>query len=171
MAATPPCTSCWAPGRGRTRTLLDKPGNRGRGSLPVRRDQEAHGASPGWFVQAAPRDQGRVRRDHHRRASPLPADGRRATALPGDQRQRQRDQVEIRQQVRLQGIAGGRHPPRHRRDDGRQGRRRLRLWRCRQGLGRSRCAAPAPACQGDRDRPDLRPAGGHGRLRGGDAGR
>jgi hypothetical protein len=55
-------------------------------------------------------------------------------AVPGDQRQRQRHQVEVRQQIWLPGIAGRCHPPRHRRDDGRQGRRRLRLWRCRQGL-------------------------------------
>ncbi len=47
-----------------------------------------------------------------------------------------RHQVEVRQQVWLQGIAGRRHPPRHRRHDGRQGRRGLRLWRRRQGFGR-----------------------------------
>ena len=32
--------------------------------------------------------------------------------------------------------AGRRHSPRHRHDDGGQGRRGLRLWRCGQGLGR-----------------------------------
>ena len=58
-------------------------------------------------------------------------------AVPGDQRQRQRHQVEVRQQVRLPGIAGRRHPPRYRRDDGRQGRGRLRLRRRRQRLGRA----------------------------------
>ena len=40
-------------------------------------------------------------------------------------------------------FAGGRHPPRHRRDDGRQGRRGERLRRRRQGLRRSHCATPA----------------------------
>ena len=47
-----------------------------------------------------------------------------------------RHQVEVRQQIRLQGIAGRRHPPRHRHHDGRQGCRGLRLWRCGQRLGR-----------------------------------
>ena len=56
-----------------------------------------------------------------------------------------RHQVEVRQPLRLPRIAGRRHPPRHRRDDGRQGRGGLRLRRRRQGLGRSRCARPAPA--------------------------
>jgi adenosylhomocysteinase len=58
-----------------------------------------------------------------------------ASAVPGDQRQRLGHQVEVRQQVRLQGIAGRRHPPRHRHHDGRQGRGGLRLWRRGQGLG------------------------------------
>ena len=39
-------------------------------------------------------------------------------------------QVEVRQSLWLPGIAGRRHPPRHRRDDGRQGRHGRRLWRC-----------------------------------------
>ena len=66
-------------------------------------------------------------------------------AVPGDQRERQRDQVEVRQPLRLQGIAGRRDPPRDRRDARRQGRLRRRLRRCRQGLGRSRCATAARA--------------------------
>jgi adenosylhomocysteinase len=49
---------------------------------------------------------------------------RRARSVPGHQRQRQRHQVEVRQQVRLPREPGRRHPPRHRRDDGRQGRGR-----------------------------------------------
>ena len=53
---------------------------------------------------------------------------------------------QVRQQVRHPRVAGRRHPPRHRRDDGRQGRDRLRLWRRRQGLGAVAAAAPAPAC-------------------------
>ena len=51
-----------------------------------------------------------------------------------------RHQVEVRQPVRLSRVAGGRHPPRHRRDDGRQGGLRRGLRRRRQGLGR--IAAP-----------------------------
>ncbi len=76
---------------------------------------------------------------------------RRQAADSGDQRERQRDEVEVRQPVRLPGIAGGRHPPRHRRDDGRQGRRGRRLRRCRQGLVglAAQCRVPR---HGDRGR-------------------
>ena len=90
---------------------------------------------------------------------------RRQAADAGDQRQRQRDQVQVRQPLRLPGIAGRRHPPRHRRDDGRQGRRGERLRRRRQGLGRvaAQCRLPR---DGHRGRPDLRLAGGDGRLSG-----
>ena len=87
----------------------------------------------------------RVRGDHHRRAPPARHGARRQAADPGDQRERQRDQVEVRQPLRLPRIAGGRHPPRHRRDDGRQGRRGERLRRCRQRLRRVACATPAAA--------------------------
>ncbi len=66
-------------------------------------------------------------------------------AGPGHQRERQRDQVEVRQSVWLPREPGGRHPPRHRRDDGRQGRRGERLRRRRQRLRRSACAMPAAA--------------------------
>ena len=57
------------------------------------------------------------------------------------------------------------HLPRHRRDDRRQGRRRLRLRRRRQGL---RAGAPRPGRPGDRHRgrPDQRAAGGDGGLPG-----
>ncbi len=103
----------------------------------------AAGGKPRLVHPAARRDQGRLGRDHHRRAPALRPAEEGPAAVPGDQRQRQRHQVEVRQQVRLQGIAGRRHPPRHRHDDGRQGRRGLRLWRCRQGLGRLAVAAPA----------------------------
>ena len=65
---------------------------------------------------------------------------------PGDQRQRQRHQVEVRQPLWLPREPGGRDPPRHRRDDGRQGRRGRRLRRCRQGLGRQPAATAAAAC-------------------------
>ena len=91
-------------------------------------------------------------------------------ALPRDQRQRLGHEVEVRQRLRLPRVAGGRHQARDRRDDRGQGRRRRRLRRGRQGL----CAgAPRPAGPGvgDRDRSDLRAAGGDGRLPRGDDGR
>ncbi len=110
----------------------------------------------------------RDRGDDHRRPSPLPAGRDRGPALPCDQRQRLGDQVEVRQPLRLPPLARRRHQPRHRRDDRRQGRRDLRLRRRRQGL---RVLAARPGRPGDRhrDRPDLRPAGGDGGLRGADA--
>ena len=86
-------------------------------------------------------------------------------ALPGDQRQRLGHQVQVRQQVRLPPLADRRHQPRHRRPDRRQGRGRLRLRRRRQGLRRV-AARPGRPGHRHRDRPDLRAAGGDGRLPG-----
>ena len=100
---------------------------------------------PRLVREAAPRHPRRLRGDHHRRPPPLPADGEGPPALPGDQRQRQRDQVEVRQQVRLQGIARRRHPPRHRHDDGRQDRRSSSATATSARARPPRCAAPAPA--------------------------
>ena len=113
------------------------------------------------------RHQGRLRGDHHRRPPPLPDGRARRAAVPGHQRQRQRHQVEVRQPLRLPREPGRRHPPRHRRDAGRQGGGGLRLRRRRQGLGRL-AAQRRRAGDRHRDRPDLRPAGGDGRLRGPD---
>ena len=62
----------------------------------------------------------------------------RRAPLPGHQRQRRGDQVEVRQQVRLPPLAGRRHQPGHRRAHRRQGGGGLRLRRRRQGLRRSR---------------------------------
>ncbi len=45
-----------------------------------------------------------------------------------DQRQRQRDEVEVRQSLRLPRVAGRRHPPRHRRHDVGQGCVCRGLW-------------------------------------------
>jgi hypothetical protein len=89
----------------------------------------------------------------------------RPAAVPGHQRQRLGHQVQVRQPLRLPPLAHRRHQPGHRRDDRRQGRRRLRLRRRRQGL---RPVAAGPGCPGDRhrDRPDLRAAGRHGGLPG-----
>ena len=87
----------------------------------------------------------------------------RQAAVPGDQRQRQRDQVEIRQSLWLPRIAGRRHPPRHRRDDVGQGRDGRGLRRRRQGLGRLAAPGRLPR-HGVGSRSDLRAAGGDGRL-------
>ena len=88
-------------------------------------------------------------------------------AVPGDQRQRLGHQVQVRQPLRLPALADRRHQPRDRRDDRRQGRRRLRLRRRRQGLRRV-AARPGRARHRHRDRPDLRAAGGDGGLPGRD---
>ena len=131
--------------RGRRRTFLDKPGDRGRGN-PLRADQEAPAKEkPGWFAERAT-PSAAFGRDHHRRAPPLPDAEEGRAAVPGDQRQRLRHQVEVRQPLRLPRIAGRRHPPRHRRDDGRQGRRGLRLSATWARARPPRCAAPAAAC-------------------------
>ena len=124
---------------------------RGRGARAVDRHRQGH--------------QGRHRGDHHRRAPALPDDGGRHAAVPGHQRQRLGDQVEVRQPLRLPPLAHRRHQPGHRRDDRRQGRARLRLRRRRQGLRR---VAAGPGRPGDRhrDRPDQRAAGRHGGLPG-----
>ncbi|CAA9212598.1 MAG: Adenosylhomocysteinase, partial [uncultured Arthrobacter sp.] len=61
------------------------------------------------------RYQGRHRRDHDRRAPPVPAGGTGQAVVPGDQRQRLGDQVEVRQQVRHPAFTARRPQPRHRR--------------------------------------------------------
>ena len=83
--------------------------------------------------------------------------------VPGDQRQRQRDKIEVRQSLWLPRIAGRRHPPRHRRDDVGQGGDGRGLRRRRQGLGRLAAPGRLPR-HGVRSRSDLRAAGGDGRL-------
>ena len=89
-------------------------------------------------------------------------------AVPGHQRQRLGHQVEVRQPLRLPPQPDRRHQPGHRRDDRRQGRRRLRLRRRRQGL-RPVAAGPGRPRDRHRGRPHLRPAGRHGGLPGHDA--
>ena len=85
--------------------------------------------------------------------------------FPAHQRQRLGHQDQVRQQVRLPPLAHRRHQPRHRRAHRRQGRGRLRLRRRRQGL-RGVAARPGRPRHRHRDRPDLRAAGGDGRLPG-----
>ena len=113
-------------------------------------------------------DQGRHRGDHDRRAPALPVRRAGTAVVPGDQRQRLGDQEQVRQQVRLPALADRRDQPRHRRDDRRQVGRDVRLRRRRQGL-RGVAARPARSRRDHRDRPDLRAAGGDGRLPGADA--
>ncbi len=112
----------------------------------------------------APRqDQGRHRGDHHRRQAPLPDGQGRPARVPGDQRQRLGHQEQVRQPLWLPRVAGRWHQARDRRDDRGQGRRGRRLRRCRQGF-RAGAARAVGAGVGDRDRSDLRAAGGDGRL-------
>ena len=87
-------------------------------------------------------------------------------AVPGHQRQRLGDQVEVRQQVRHPALAARRHQPRHGRPHGRQGRVRRGLRGRRQGCGGG---VPRPGRARDRlrGRPHLRAPGGDGRLPGG----
>jgi adenosylhomocysteinase len=54
-------------------------------------------------------DPRRQRGNDHRRAPPVPDDGAQGAAVPRLQRQRLRDQVQVRQRVRLPALAGGRH--------------------------------------------------------------
>ena len=141
--------------RHRLRGVRDRPRparpQRRRRAEPVHRDGRGH-----------PR---RLRGDHHRRAPALRVRQGRHPAVPGDQRQRLGDQVEVRQQVRLPAQPHRRPQPGHRRDDRRQGRGRLRLRRRGQGLRRV-AARPGRPGRRHRDRPDLRAAGGDGRPAG-----
>jgi adenosylhomocysteinase len=106
-------------------------------------DQEAPRQGAGFLFQGQSQHSGRVRRDHHRRHAPLSAARRRASCR--SRRSTSTTASPSRSSTtNMAAVKPGRcHPPRHRRDAGRQGRHRLRLWRCRQGLGpvagRRRC--------------------------------
>ena len=65
-------------------------------------------------------------------------------AVPGHQRQRLGDQVQVRQPLRLPALADRRHLPGHRRDDRRQGGRGVRLTATWARAAPSRCAARGP---------------------------
>ena len=149
--------------------FLDKPGNEEEEILFAAHQEAAQGQA-GLVQEERRHYQGRQRRDHDGRASPL-RDGQEGPApVAGDQRQRLGDKVEVRQSLRLQGVAGRRHPPRHRRDDGRQGRDGRGLRRRRQGFGGIAAQRRLPR-DGLGNRSDLRIAGGDGRLRSRDDGR
>ncbi len=137
---------------------------RGRGSA-VRGDQATAEGQARLVFKDGQSHQGRDRRDDDRR-SPSLSDGEgRPAAVPRYQCQRQRHQIEIRQSLRLPRVAGRRHPPRHRRHDGRQGGDGRGLRRCRQRLGGLAAPGRLPR-PGLGDRSDLRAAGRDGRLRG-----
>ena len=102
-------------------------------------------ADPQRWTRIAARDHGRHRGDDDRRPAPLPARRDRRPAVPGDQRQRLGDEVEVRQPLRLPPLAGRRDQPRHRRDDRRQGRGRSAATATSARAAPTRCAARAPA--------------------------
>ena len=142
-------------------------GSGGMGRHPAddpRVDREGQGALHAHRVD----DPRRQRGDDDRRAPPLSDDGSRHAALPRDQRERLGDQEQVRQHLRLPPLAARRPRARDRRHARRQGGRRLRLRRGRQGV-RAGAARPGLPRHHYRNRPDLRPAGGDGRLPGGDA--
>ena len=137
---------------------------RGRGSA-VRRYQRA-AEEQARLVRAERQDHPRRHRgDHHRRAPALRDAEEGHSVVAGDRRQQLGDQIEVRQSLRLPRVAGRRHPPRHRRDDGGQGRLCRGLRRRGQGLGRKLTPGRLPRARG-RGRSDLRAASGDGRLRG-----
>ena len=119
------------------RGVPDRPGHAAREPRP----------RPGAVHPHRGRPHRRDRGDDHRRAPPLRARRRRQAALPGDQRQRLRDEVEVRQHLRHPPLAARWPQPRDRRADRRQGRLRRGLRRCGQGR---RGGAARPGCPGDR---------------------
>ena len=68
---------------------------------------------PGWYGKNATSIRGVTEETTTGRPSPLYHGQGRQAPVAGDQRQRQRDQVEVRQPLRLPRVAGRRHPPRH----------------------------------------------------------
>ena len=109
----------------------------------LRRDQ-ARLKTQTRLVRAERRvDPRRHRGDDDRRAPPLRHGQGGQAAVAGHQRQRQRHQVEVRQPLWLPRVAGRRHPPRHRRDDGGQDRDGRRALATSARARRHRCATPA----------------------------
>ena len=172
------------PGRRRRRDAADAPGQKARRRMPSRAGEaraarrrpalftaikKTLSSKPGWYSKVGEGHQRRHGRDHHRRAPPVRDGEGEAPALPRHQRQRLGDQIQVRQPLRLPRVAGGRHQARDRRDGRGQGGAGVRLRRRRQGFGAG-AARPLGAGLGDRDRPDLRAAGGDGRLPRGDHG-
>jgi len=98
----------------------------------------------GRWTKIATAMKGRQRGDDDGRPPALPDGGGRHAALPAHQRQRLGDQEQVRQHLRVPSLGGGRHQPRQRRHDGRQGRRRRGLRRGGQGL---RAGAARQGCR------------------------
>ena len=169
------------PRRRRRRDAADPQGGRVRGRRPrarPRRPQRARSSAscsscstrsladdPAEVHADGRQHPRRHRGDDDRRHAPLRDAAGGDPPVPGHQRQRLGDEVEVRQHLRLPALADRRHQPRDRRDDRRQGRRRPRLRRRRQGLRR---VAPRSgrSRQDHRDRSDLRAPGGDAGLRG-----
>jgi len=122
--------------------------------------------TPGIFHRWLPELKGvsgPCRGNDHGRAPPVPDAGRRQASDPPHQRERLRNQIQIRQPVRLPRIPGGRHQARHGRNDCGQGGRGLRLRRRGEGL-RAIPARHGRPGGSDGSRSHLRPSGRHGRL-------
>ena len=104
---------------------------RGQGSRRVGRHPRADSRASWGRTRAAgppsPKPSAASRERDDRRTSPVSDGGGRLAPLPRHQRQRLGHQEQVRQHLRLPALAGRRPQPRHRRHDGRQGRRRLRL--------------------------------------------
>ncbi len=137
-------------------------GQRG-GDRALRLDPQAPRVAARLVLDAPRRDPRRHRGDDHGRQAPVQDGGRGPAALPRHQRQRLGHQVEVRQPLRLPRVARRRHQARDRRDDRRQDRAGRGLRRRRQGL-RPVAARARRVGVDHRDRPDLRAAGGDGRL-------
>ena len=100
---------------------------------------------PGFWHHRGQGLEGRFRRDHHRRAPPVPDAGSRRAAGAGDQRQRLGHQEQVRQPLRLPRIAGRRHQARDGRDAGRQGAPWSAATATSARAARTRCAPTARA--------------------------
>ena len=125
-------------------TLYDPSGcESGKGSALLEKKQEIRKCRSSWIglvrrsngsakmAAGCRKDPRRFRRDDDRGASALP-DGQRGIAFPGHQCERFRDQIKIRQSLRLPGIPGRRHQAGDRYHDCRQNGGRLRIRRCGQ---------------------------------------
>src|SRR6202789_3406172 len=121
-----PHTGGAAPRRGGRHRVPEPRRQRGGGS-PLRRDQEPPEEPSRLVWPKRCRDPGSHGGNHDGGAPPLCHGQRRQAAVARDQRQRQRHQIEVRQSLWLPGIPGGRHPARHRRYDGREGRHGRRV--------------------------------------------
>ena len=132
---------CWCT-RGRIRKGRHGAGIRPR-QRPRRVGRHPHAAAtgadeaPGALDQSGGKAPRCLGRDHHRSAPALRDDAGRHAALPRDRRQQLGDEVEVRQPAMATVIRSPTGSSNLRRDARRQGRRDLRLWRCRRGCAQS----------------------------------